>query len=97
MNVTIVERTGAFAENKDAGRRIRLDEIDPLLDTGAEVSIDFAGVELATQSFVHALISALIRSRGAAVLDQLLFINCNETVQRVIEIVVEYSQDDVST
>jgi hypothetical protein len=94
--VTVVDKVGSFAENKDAARRLRVEEIEPGLVAGDDVTLDFASVELATQSFVHALVSAVIRSFGSDVLDRMIFANCNETVKRVIEIVVEYSQDDTT-
>jgi hypothetical protein len=95
--VAIAERAGSFAENKDVARSIRVEELEPALASGEEVRLDFGGVELATQSFVHALISSVIRARGADVLDHIDFRDCSETVQGVIEIVVEYSQDDTAT
>ncbi len=94
--VQVATRVGTFAENKDAARALRVEEIEPALAVGEDVSIDFDRVELATQSFVHALVSAVIRSFGPDVLDRLIFSNCSETVKRVVEIVVEYSQDDVT-
>ncbi|MFN8621171.1 MAG: STAS-like domain-containing protein [Chloroflexota bacterium] len=92
--VAVAPIAGSFAENKDAARELRVAEIETALRDEDEVTIDFAGVELATQSFVHALISAVIRQFGPSVLDRILFVRCTEEVQRVIEIVVEYSQDD---
>jgi len=94
--VALAPKVGSFAENKDVAREIRVSDIEPALSRGGEVTLDFEGVELATQSFVHALVSAVIRSHGPDVLDRVLFTNCNQTVKRVIEIVVEYSQDDVT-
>ena len=94
--VTIAQKVGSFAENKDAARAARLDEIEPALRRGEDVEIEFAQVELATQSFIHALISAVIRTFGADILDHLTFANCNPSVKSLIEIVVEYSQDDVA-
>lgn len=84
-----------FAEDKDMAAVIRDEELRPALERGEAVRLDFEGVTGATQSFVHALISDLIRRSGAEVLDQLEFANCSGTVQSVIEIVAEYSQYDV--
>lgn len=92
-SVEIFPHAGAFAENKDVARELRLQEIVPALDAGEEVCLDFARVEAATQSFVHALISDLIRKRGPEVLDRLEFKSCNETVRKIIGIVVEYMQE----
>lgn len=91
--VALFERVGAFAEDKDAARAIRLEEVVPALERGEEVVLDFAGVEAATQSFVHALVSDLIRKRGAAVLERIVFKSCADTVKEVVGIVVEYMQE----
>ncbi|MDI6737246.1 MAG: STAS-like domain-containing protein [Nanoarchaeota archaeon] len=84
---------GEFAENKDRARSIRLEKIMPALANGEEVTLDFEGIGSATQSFIHALISDIIRKMGNEVLDRIYFKNCNETVQKIINIVVEYMQD----
>lgn len=84
---------GNFAENKDLARKIRLEDIEPALMKEGEVTVDFKGVDSATQSFIHALISDLIRKHGSEVLDKISFKNCDETVKKIIEIVVDYMQE----
>jgi hypothetical protein len=91
--IRLVERTGAFAENKDVARALRVDELMPALERGEEVVLDFEGVDAATQSFVHALISEALRRFGGGVLDRLLFRSCNEPVRKMIGIVTEYMQE----
>jgi hypothetical protein len=86
-----------FAENKDIARKLRLEEIEPELKKGDEVIIDFYNVTSSTQSFIHALISQTIRDYGVDVLERFSFKNCNEQIQTVIEIVVEYVQDGIFT
>ncbi len=93
MRIDMKERAGSFAQDKDAAKRIREEELMPALDQEQEIILDFTGVEGATQSFIHALISDLIRKRGAGVLDQLLFKGCEPTIQKVIEVVVDYMQE----
>ncbi len=83
---------GSFAENKDIARDIRKERIIPALSKKQEIVLDFTGVESTTQSFIHALISELIRDFGPDVLDKVVFKGCNETVQKIIEIVVDYMQ-----
>ena len=92
-SVRLVEIVGSFAENKDLARDIRINEITPSLVRGDEVILDFAGVDSATQSFIHALISDLIRKQGADVLDRIVFRNCTESVKGVISIVTRYMQE----
>jgi hypothetical protein len=92
ITIKLFKFVGGFAENKDTARNLRVEKIVPALNKNKEVIIDFGGVESTTQSFIHALISDLIRSFGNDVLDSIAFKNCNETVQKVISIVVEYMQ-----
>jgi hypothetical protein len=91
--IKMFPRVGKFAENKDAARDIRLNEILPALENGKEVIINFQDIDSATQSFVHALISDIIRKKGIDILDHIFFKNCNEIIQKIIKIVVEYMQD----
>ena len=90
--IKLLPRTSIFAENKDLARDIRIQDITPALDKNEEVTLDFEGVESATQSFIHALISEVIRSFGNKVLENIYFKNCNKNVQNIINIVVEYMQ-----
>ena len=86
---------GSFAENKDQERKIRLEKIIPALEKGERVVLDFEDVDSATQSFVHTLISDLIRKNGVEVLDQIDFKDCNEVVRKIINIVVNYMQESM--
>lgn len=91
--VHIYERAGAFAENKDVARDIRINEIIPELTGGGVVVLDFSGVGAATQSFIHALLSDVVRTRGPGVLEQIEFKSCSLKVRKIIEIVTEYTQE----
>jgi len=73
-------------------RDIRIKEIIPSLQK-EEVTLDFTKVESATQSFVHALISDVIRIYGIEVLDRIFFKNCSDTIKKIISIVIEYMQE----
>lgn len=95
--IELFKYAGGFAENKDVARKLRLEEIEPALKKGSKVVIDFDGVDSATQSFIHAMISQVIRDFGIEVLERLLFRNCNSKIKPVIEIVVEYVQDGIFT
>lgn len=92
-SIAIFERAGAFAENKDIARDIRLNEIIPALEKNEELVLDFEGVTAATQSFIHALISDVLRKYGNDALDRIAFKSCNDTVQKIIGIVVEYMRE----
>ena len=96
MKIEIKARAGAFAENKDIARDLRLGEIIPALEKKESVELNFAGVDATTQSFIHALISDLLRKYGAEVLDRIEFKSCNDTVRKIITIVVDYMQEGTS-
>lgn len=90
--IKVFNLAGSFAENKDIAREIRTKQIIPALEKKLEIVIDFDKVDSVTQSFVHALISELIRKYGAEVLDRIIFKNCNDTVKGIVNIVVDYMQ-----
>jgi uncharacterized protein DUF4325 len=92
VTVEVLKYVGTFAEDKDAARELRRDVILPALEAGNNVVLDFSKVESATQSFIHALISELIRRFGIGVLDKIAFKGCNETIKKIISIVTEYMQ-----
>jgi len=91
--IKLFPKVGNFAENKDLAREIRINQIIPALEKRQEVILDFEKVDSATQSFIHALISDLIRKYGSEVLDEISFKNCNEIIQKIIIIVVDYMQE----
>lgn len=91
--IEIRTHAGAFAENKDTARDLRLNEIIPALEKKEEVVLNFTGVDATTQSFIHALISDLLRKYGSDVLDRIEFKSCNDTVKKIITIVVDYMQE----
>lgn len=91
--IKIFDVVGEFGENKDVARDLRTGQILPELEAGREITLDFEGVTSATQSFIHALISDPIRTRGADVLDKIVFKNCNETLKEIIGIVTDYMQE----
>jgi len=91
MTVLIKESTSDFAEDKDAAAKIRDEQIRPAIRRGEEVTLDFTGVSLTTQSFVHALVSDVIRNQGEGILKQLTFKGCNREVKGLVKTVVQYS------
>ncbi len=91
--IIVYQKAGEFAENKDLAREIRLTQIIPALESSQRVTLDFSKIDSVTQSFIHALISDLIRKYGIEVLDKINFKSCNENIQKIITIVVEYMQE----
>lgn len=94
--ISIVEKAGAFAENKDIAREIRLKEIIPALRNGEQITLDFTGVNAATQSFIHALISDALRTFGGEALDKIISKACAEPVKKIINIVADYMQEGLT-
>ncbi len=94
--IEIRVHAGVFAENKDTARELRLKELIPSLKKNEDIVLDFEGVEAATQSFIHALISDLLRKYGSDVLDHVEFKSCNDTVKKIITIVVDYMQEGMN-
>lgn len=93
LALSIIDKTGAFAENKDIARDIRLNEIIPAVEAGEDqIILDFKGVSGATQSFIHALVSDLIRKYGSDIFKILYFKNCSAGVQQVVNIVADYME-----
>ena len=89
--ITLAAFVGDFAEDKDQAASIRESSIRPALAAGKTVVVDFSGITLATQSFVHALISGVLRDQGDAALELLEFKGCVPGVKGIIETVVQYS------
>ncbi len=84
-----------FAENKDIAKKIRVEKIIPALTSGDEVVLDFSGVNGATQSFIHALISDPIRKLKNVAFDNLVFKNANDNIREIISIVYRYMQESL--
>ncbi len=95
--IELFPKTGNFAENKDVAREIRINEIMPALKNHQVVILDFNKVDSATQSFIHALISDIIRKEGYEIIDRLNFKNCNDTIKKLITIVTDYMQEEEPT
>ena len=91
--IILLPLVGSFAENKDKAREIRLEQIIPALEKGKSVILDFANIGGVTQSFIHALVSDLVRHYGNEIFDRVLFKNCAENVQKIINIVADYMME----
>ena len=96
-SIKVLGAAGDFAENKDIARSFRITHLMPALERGEAVEIDFAGVSLSTQSFVHALVSDAMRKFGPDVLDRITFRGCNAAIQTLVSTVSEYMQDGTHT
>jgi len=95
MEIFVYKKTGKFAENKDIARDIRIKELLPALENEEKVIIDFGGVEVATQSFIHALLSEAVRKFGNDLFEKVEFRKCSESVQQIISVVADYMQESL--
>ena len=96
MEIKIFDYTKEFAENKNKAREIRIKKIINQLNNHNKVILNFDKINLTTQSFIHALISDLIRKYGTIVLEKIEFKKCNKQVKEVIKTVCEYMQESIS-
>ncbi len=92
MNINIREEAGTFAENKDKAAAMR-ERMLPTLKDGKEVTLDFGGVDGATQSFIHALLAKPMRELSSTVLNRIEFKRCNDRVKAIISTVTDYLQE----
>ena len=95
IEIKLLNQVGYFAENKDIAREIRLKQIMPALDQRENIILDFAGVDSATQSFMHALLSEVLRHYGSQVIEQIQFKSCTKTLEKIITLVLEYMQESL--
>lgn len=89
------EVAGDFSENKDIAKKIRIEQTMPTLSKNNEVVFDFDGVDGATQSFIHALLSDPIREFGDTAFDKLTYLNTNDNIKKIISIVYRYMQESM--
>jgi uncharacterized protein DUF4325 len=91
VTLKVADVVGDFAEDKGWAAAIREEAIRKTLTDGGNIILDFTGVTLTTQSFVHALISDILRSEGEKILDKIEFRGCVAGVKGIVETVVQYS------
>jgi hypothetical protein len=91
MNLVIEEICGSFAENKDQAKELRDHFIKPALAKKKSLTLDFTGVDSSTQSFIHALISAVFQDHGEEALGKISFKGCNKALQSLVTTVINYS------
>lgn len=93
--IPIARYVGRFASNPDVAHKLRDNALAPAMRAGQPVIVDFAGVELSTESFIHALVSDLIGSRDFYALGLIDFRHCSQSVRERLETVVQSSQHNV--
>ena len=93
--INMQKLVGEFAENKDIAKKTRIEKIMPALSKGHEVILNFHGVNGATQSFIHALISEPIRELKEVAFDNLAYKHTNDDIREIISIVYRYMQESL--
>ena len=64
METRMFNIVGDFGEDKDAAAKIRRSDIATCVQQKEIITLNFSGVSLVTQSFIHALISNILRVYG---------------------------------
>jgi len=87
------KETRVFHGSRASGQQLRF-EIEEALNRYDRVTLDFAGVGVATQSFIDEAIGVLILQFGPNVLQRLSFKNCNDDVKAVLSYVAGTRSED---
>jgi STAS-like domain of unknown function (DUF4325) len=95
MNIDMFKEVGDFGEDKDAAAKLRVEKVAPCVARKEVITLDFGDVTLVTQSFIHALISDVLRVHGEEALEYLEFKSCADVVKGIIGTVVQYSLDSM--
>lgn len=80
-----------FTDDKDAAKKIRLNELLPALKADKQVVLDFTEVKSSTQSFVHALLGESLRQYRDIALERIEFHKCTPLMKSLVGLVVDYS------
>lgn len=97
ITITLHDQVGDFAENKEVAKQLRIQTIMPALLEKKTIVLDFQGVNGATQSFIHALLSEPIREFRDVAYENLYYDNANDTVQEIVAIVYRYMQESLES
>lgn len=80
-----------FAGTRETGEKIRLN-IEKELPLNEGVTLDFALIEMITQSFADEIIGILVRLNGAKyVATNIRLVNANKDIIETINFVIKYS------
>ena len=85
-----VIRVSDFEEDVEEAARVRDEVIARALDTGNLIVLDFSGIRVTTQSFVHSLIYKLLRD-DERILSDLSVANCSGATREVILTIEGYA------
>jgi len=92
--INIKSETGGFdfVGSRGAGEVIRK-KMKPVLDAKASVTLDFAGIEQVTQSFIDEFFGIFIRSFGVEYIrGKVRLVNETQGIKDTINFVIRYSK-----
>lgn len=93
INVKSVTGGFDFIGSRGAGEIIR-EKMKPVLDENAQVTLDFAGVEQVTQSFIDEFFGIFIRAFGIEYIrGKVKLVNETQGIKDTINIVIKYSKE----
>ena len=81
VRIKVKDQFGSFLSNGEEGVRFRYNKIEPKIDQGKLVILDFEGVENMTDSFANACFGSLFRRVNLKTEGKIKFVNCNPVVK----------------
>ncbi len=98
MNVQVSDLTGRYAITLEDGQAL-LEQLQPALERGEAIELDFANVDVLASPFFNAAIGQLVEHFDAQTLSQLLKIrnlspNAESLLQRVITNATQYYSEE---
>jgi len=93
--INVKNETGGFdfIGSRGAGEIIR-EKMKPELDAKEEVTLDFAGVDQVTQSFIDEFFGIFIRAFGIEFIrGKVKLVNANQGIKDTINFVIKYSKE----
>ena len=93
LNVKQLTGNFEFIGSRGAGEIIRK-KMKPILDNADEVTLDFAGVDQVTQSFIDEFFGIFIRSFGIEYIrGKIRLVNETQGIKDTINFVIKYSKE----
>lgn len=83
--LSLVEDFGPLLADGSEASKYRHTRIEPQLEKGDEIEVDFTGIRNANSSFVNALLAAPLERHGKTVLERLMFKGCNPLIRVLVE------------
>ncbi len=83
---------GNFAGSRESGLKVRTDIERKLVDQKG-ITLDFAGIDMITQSFGDEILGILTRNKGIDFIkENIRLVNHNDDIREILNYVVKYSQ-----